>query len=274
MIASRRPFMWKAFVSFAVTLAFAAIAVSGTVLYVAPAGRVAIWSGWRLGALERAEWQAVHTIFALLFVVAGVVHLVFNWRVLLAYVRLKSAEHRPRWRELAVASAAAVGVLALTFAGIAPFSTVMSTGETIKAAWAEGNEPPLPHAEILSLARLADTTHLPLEPMLANAAAAGRAITPETTLADIARGLGVTPAEAFARLTSGLAKPVIPVTEGGGWGQKSVEQVCRQIDVPVKDALDRLHAAGIEADARSNIREVADRHGRMPIEVVKALQGS
>ena len=272
----RPSLMWKAFTSFSVTISFVVIASSGLVLYVAPAGRVANWSGWTLGELVRAQWQAVHTIFAFLFVFAAVVHLVFNWRVLLAYVSRQAAERRARWRELGLAMAAATTILILTINSVPPFSAVMTAGESIKASWSTGgNEPPIPHAEILTLARLAETTRLSAESMLAKADAAGVSATGDTTLAEIARQMGgITPAEAFRRLTADQGKPLVSLANGGGWGQKTVEQVCGQIAVPVSEGLARLRGEGIEAEPGSNIREVAARHGRMPLEIVKTLQGN
>ena len=64
-------FQWRAFVTLFVTLSFLLIAASGIVLYVAPPGRVAHWSVWTLGGLDKEGWQAVHTVFAFLFVLAG-----------------------------------------------------------------------------------------------------------------------------------------------------------------------------------------------------------
>jgi len=82
-------FHWKVFVSFYVVFSFLALAVSGIVLYVAPPGRVANWSVWQLLLLSKAQWQAVHTIVALAFLVAAGFHIYFNWKVLVAYVKSK-----------------------------------------------------------------------------------------------------------------------------------------------------------------------------------------
>ena len=103
-MSATRKFHWKVFVSFYVVFSFLALAVSGIVLYVAPPGRIANWSIWTLGALSKAQWQAVHTIVALLFIVAAGFHLYFNWKVLMAYLRSKLAEGlRMKW-ELAGAT--------------------------------------------------------------------------------------------------------------------------------------------------------------------------
>ncbi|HSK09179.1 MAG TPA: hypothetical protein VK911_06360, partial [Vicinamibacterales bacterium] len=65
----------------------------------------------------------------------------------------------------------------------------------------------------------------------------------------------------------------VPVAEGGGYGRKTIEQICQQVQVPVGEGLARLKAHGIEAAAGDNVREAAQRHGKQPIELVKVIQG-
>ena len=81
------------------------IALRACVLYVAPPGRMVNWSTWTSLVLEKANWQAVHTIFAFLFVVAMVPHLL----QLAGHRGLREDETRTRAsgerRELALASA-------------------------------------------------------------------------------------------------------------------------------------------------------------------------
>ena len=91
-------FYWRAFVTFYVIFSFVVIAASGLVLFLSPPGRVANWSQWSFGALLKSDWQAVHTVFALLFLAAAAFHIYFNWRVILNYIRLKVGEglHRGR----------------------------------------------------------------------------------------------------------------------------------------------------------------------------------
>ena len=168
-MTATKKFSWKVFVSFYVVFSFLALSISGIVLYVAPPGRVANWSIWTLGAMSKAQWQAVHTIVAFLFVVAAGFHLFFNWKVLMAYLRTKLAEGiRMKW-ELGAATASAIVVLTLSVTGLPPFSTVMTFGEGVKNSWStKATEPPLPHAELLSVEKLAEQVKLPAATVIEN----------------------------------------------------------------------------------------------------------
>lgn len=114
-------FHGRAFVTFYVTLSFLVLAVSGIVLYVAPPGRVANWSRWTIGSLDRHGWQAVHTVFALLFVLAGAFHLWFNWRTFWHLLRSRLGQGLLVKRELVLAAAAVAAVAGLTLADLPPF---------------------------------------------------------------------------------------------------------------------------------------------------------
>ncbi len=98
-------FHWRAFVTLFVILSYVLLATSGIVLYVAPPGRVAHWSLWTLARLDKEAWQAVHTVFAFLFVLAGAFHLYLNWRIFWSYLRSKLTAGVRMKRELALASA-------------------------------------------------------------------------------------------------------------------------------------------------------------------------
>jgi hypothetical protein len=267
-------FNWRAFVTLSVALCFLLLGTSGIVLYVAPPGRVANWSRWTLGALDRPGWQALHTVFALLFVLAGAFHLWFNWRALLFYVRTRLAEGLRLRRELAFAAVAVLAVAGLTLADLPPFSSVMALGERVKSSWsAGGGEPPVPHAELLTLERLAATTQIPLDRVLANLEAAGlTGAGPQVTIAALASAHGLTPRDVWVRL-KGREKPK-EIPAGGGYGSKTVGEVCEQLDIPLEEGLARLRARGIEASAGSSMKDLAETHGRRPHDLVQALAGA
>lgn len=267
-------FYWRAFVSFYVVASFLIISLSGMVLYIAPPGRIANWSYWTLGSLQKANWQAVHTIFAFLFVVAAAFHVYFNWRVLVAYVKSKLQLGVKRKWELVSALGLSVSILALTIAGVPPFSTVMDVGEDLKNSWATpANEPPLPHAEELTLARLSETTAIPLERMIQRLKREGvEPLSDQATIGELADKRGVTPQELFDKL-KGEDQPRVAVVEGGGYGRKTVQELSAQLQLPVDTVLANLRRHGIEATPDSNIRELALAASRTPIDIVKFMQG-
>jgi len=208
-------FHWRAFVTLYVTLCFLLLAASGIVLYVAPPGRVANWSRWTLGTLDRSGWQALHTVFALLFVLAGAFHLWFNWRAFWFYVRTRLAEGVRLRREMALAAAALLTVAGLTLADLPPFGSVMDLGERAKESWSSGGgEPKLKGRE--------------------------------------------TPKE---------------IPAGGGFGSKTVGEVCEQLEVPLAEGFARLGARGIEASADTPMKDLAERLGKRPHDLVEILIG-
>jgi hypothetical protein len=270
-----RKFHWKVFVSFYVVLSFVTLAVSGVVLYIAPPGRIANWSVWTLGALSKAQWQSVHTIVALLFLVAAGFHLYFNWKVLMAYLRSKLVEGlRMKW-ELAAASAAAVLLLTVSIAGVPPFSTVMAFGEGVKNSWStSATEPPLPHAELLSIEKLAESVKIPAEKVIENLARNGIPVeSRDVTIGQLAERNNLSPQQVYQKIQSADAKPKVGLSQGGGWGRMTVEQLCERAGITVETGLDRLRAQGIEATATSGLRELGTRLGKSPIDIAKIAAG-
>jgi hypothetical protein len=273
-IGQRQAFYWRAFVSFFLLFSGLAVAVSGSILYIAPPGRIANWSEWSVGALEKADWQAVHTIFAFLFVAMSAFHLYFNWRVIVSYMKSKLGEGMRRKWELALSGVSFSAILVLTLGGLPPFGTVMTTGEKLKNSWATtSNEPPVPHAEAWTLAKLSETMKVPIEEARANLASAGMPMDDERlTLADVGKEHGVTAQRVYTAAIGSAKVQRPPAAEGGGWGQKTIGEVCEQQGIPVEAALARLRDEGIQAVAGSNIRTVALDNGRTPIDLVKLLE--
>lgn len=274
MSASSR-FHWKPFVSFYVVFSFLALAVSGIVLYVAPPGRVANWSVWRLLLLSKAQWQAIHTIVALVFLLAASFHVYFNWKVLLAYLRSKLQAGLRMKRELAAAAVTGLAVLTVSITGLPPFGTVMEVGEDIKNSWSStATEPPVPHAELLTLEKLSETVKIPTEKALANLEKHGvKGAEPAMTVLQVADLNRLTPQQVYQRMQSEDAKPAVSLAEGGGWGRMDVQQVCERFSVPVDSGVARLQAAGIQAEAGTLIRELATARGKTPIDIAKIIVG-
>ena len=274
MSASPR-FHWKVFVSFYVVFSFLALAVSGIVLYVAPPGRIANWSVWQLLLLSKAQWQAVHTIVALAFLVAAGFHIYFNWKVLVAYLKSKLQAGIRMKRELAAASLTGAVILTVSITGVPPFGTVMDVGEDIKNSWSTtATEPPVPHAELMTVARLSETVKIPVEKAMANLEKQGITVAqPDMTVQQIADEHKLTPLQVYQKIQSDDAKPKVSLAEGGGWGRMNVQQVCERFNVPLDAGVARLQAAGIEAAAGTAIRELATSRGQTPIDIAKIIVG-
>lgn len=56
--------MWCGLASVLVAVSFVMLLLSGAMLFVAPPGRVANWSNWRLLGLTKHDWGGLHIWFA------------------------------------------------------------------------------------------------------------------------------------------------------------------------------------------------------------------
>jgi hypothetical protein len=274
-MSATNKFHWKVFVSFYVVFSFLTLAVSGIVLYIAPPGRVANWSIWTIGALSKAQWQAVHTIFSFLFIVAAGFHLFFNWKVLMAYLRSKLVVGLRMKRELASATAAGLLLLTASIAGLPPFSAITTLGEEVKNSWStSATEPPLPHAELLSVEKLAETVKLPTETIVANLTRHGIPVeSTSLTVGQLAERHNLSPQQVYQKIQSDDAKPKVSVLQGGGWGRMTVEQLCERSGITVGTGLERLRAQGIEATATSSLRDLGSAIQKSPIDVARVIAG-
>jgi hypothetical protein len=122
----------RAFVSSLTAIAFAAMTVSGVVIFAVPSGRVARAIEWSFLGLARDDWIAVHIGFAVLFVVAGAVHLAFNWRAMRHHVAARLAEHVRVRPEPILALLLAALVLAAAVERWPPFDYVFSVHKALK----------------------------------------------------------------------------------------------------------------------------------------------
>lgn len=276
MSTTTKPFRWKAFISLYIGISFLVLGVSGLVLYVAPPGRIANWSVWRLVLLSKAQWQAVHTIFALVFIVAASVHLYFNWKVLMAYLRVKLTEGVHMKREVGAALVVGLLLLTLTIGGVPPFSSVMDAGDTLKNAWAgPTKEPPIPHAEDLTVQKLAETAKMQVAQAQENLQKHGVAVArADMTVKEIAASNKITPEQVYQRMYADGATPMVAQGQSGGWGRKTVTDICAQYNVPVNTAIERLKAAGFTATASTSLKDLALGAGRTPSDMAQLIVGA
>ena len=93
---------WRSLITFVLTLSFCVMLVAGIVLYLAPPGGTARMTGWRFCGLGKDAWMAQHLSSCAVFLLAGLIHLYLNIRVLWSYIHSKAARGiRRKWELLA-----------------------------------------------------------------------------------------------------------------------------------------------------------------------------
>ena len=197
--AQRRRFHTRGFVSLLLTGSFLVMLATGLVLYVTPQGRVAHWTGWTLAGLGKEQWSAVHIVTTLVFLSSAGFHLYYNWRIFWGYFKSKAQSGFNLKRELALAIAICVAMVAGTLWNVPPFGTVIRWNDDIKVYWGSHSaSAPVPHAEGFSLLRLADEINAPVEQLAKRLSEAGIEVEdPSASVKAVAEKHDMTPSELF-----------------------------------------------------------------------------
>lgn len=272
---SQGKFNYKIFTSYLLTTAFIMLVVSGLVLYVSPAGRIANWTNWSIVGLSKVEWTNLHLTFMVIFLVAGIFHLFyFNWKQFWSYLKAKGQSGMRFKREFTVALALFAIVLVGTQAKLPPVISVADLGEYLSESW-EDNEKagPVAHAELLTLAQYAGVIQEPLEKVLETLKKNGYEASGEKqTVGALASKYGVAPSTLDALFKQGdtYASGVAPT--GAGYGKMELTKLVVELGMTVDEAKKKLGAAGIaEVKDSDTLKDIATRKGMTPIEVFTVL---
>jgi len=274
----------RALTAFVVTWAIAM--VTGIVLYIVPHGRVAYWTEWSLAGLEKDIWGGIHIVFGAVFIVAGILHLYFNWKPFKKYLAERAAGHVHVKREVVIATGATALVLAAAIAQVPPVSWLFDLNETVKQSWVSSPdlEPPYGHAEESSLRTLARRTGLDLDVALNRLSENGIAAEgPGDSLKAIARRNGLTPIAVYAVIRPAQTETPKAISqvhtpesverqfEGTGIGRRALADMITVTGIDPGTAVERLAAVGLEAEMSHTLRRIADAHDLTPIQVLQAI---
>ncbi|HUU05465.1 MAG TPA: DUF4405 domain-containing protein [Patescibacteria group bacterium] len=208
MINKEIAFRFRAFTAFWLTFSFLLSVLSGLILFLRPEGSLAAWTGWSALGLNKKQWEGVHTVFVFVLVISASIHLLYNWRTLTAYCRLKKKQFGMVFKGMAVFreffAAALLTVLILigTISEWLPCQWIIGWRGIFKSGSAVVTlAPPVADAGKLSLASLCALSGISEQRVLRNAGANGlqlRALS--ETLSEIAKKNGMSPEKIYGLL--------------------------------------------------------------------------
>jgi len=273
-----KKFKLKIFVSFTLFWAFLISIVSGLALYLAPKGRIANWIEWTFLDITKEQWSEIHTVFVTLFLIAGILHLIwFNWKVFWSYVKKRASAGIARRWELLVSV-----IITLIFAAsfiwkLPPVYSLINLGASIDETYeTPENQPPVPHAETFSIENFAESIlKMTAEEAMTKLKLAGYPVAdPDLIIEDFAAENGVSPQEIFNILQSSddFSGEIEKI---GGIGQKTLQVCFDENGVDPDSAYARLQAAGIEeAKPEEKMKTIAERYQKTPVELLEIVIGS
>lgn len=274
----KKKFHLRSFIAFALFISVVWILVSGTVLYIAPPGRVAHWQQWTILGLDKDQWQAQHTLFSYLFIVLAVFHIfTLNWRNLWSYVTIKSHAGFRKSREFFAAMVVIFVVFFATLFNVPPFSSFFDLGESIGFRWEDRqNRGPVPHTENLSLEKIAEefleTDIAVVMEKLDNKGV--RVDHKDQKLTEIAKINELSPAEIYAMISPTSRGKNTGSGSGKGYGRMTIQDLAADLEMDADEIIIILNQNNIQAKKNESIREIADRNQRHPSEILQMIRGS
>lgn len=267
----RKKFKFRAFTALIVLWSFIVENITGIVLYVVPPGRIAHWTNWKLWGFTKEQWAALHTIFGYIFLIFAVIHICYNWKAILNYIKQKIKAWLRMRMEVALSLFLAVSVFVATAASIPPFSTVMDFGEKMKNSWEESTqEPQVPHAEEMSLDEMIERIGISRDEALRLLEKEGIIIENSgSIIKDIARKFKTSPVAIFEILEKDTPKKK---SRGSGYGRKTLENLAQDLDISLEEILAFLRSEGIDVQKSDMIRDIAEKSGLTPHELVDLIQ--
>ena len=257
--------------------------INSVLLYIVPEGRVAYWSDWRFWGLSKTDWADQHVTVGFLFLIAGLLHIYYNFAAIKSYLKNKVKEVKlfslPATAGLLITAV----VVIITYFQLPPASFILNLGAHFKESGAEKfGEPPYGHAELSSLQMFCQKERINLEQALALFQKEGLVITgPDQTLLAIARANNRTPQQVYTIITPAKenktpsnngAAITFPDEPKPGFGRKTLEQVCTEYQIDLAKTTAGLRASGLKAEPGETIHQIAEANGKEPMELFEAIR--
>ena len=257
------------------------------VLYVVPEGRIANWADWRFWGLDKHDWSAQHTTVGFLFIFAAMLHIYYNWRPILNYMKDKAR----KFKMFTVASSIGLGLTVIfvvgTYMDVPPMSTIVEFSEQIKEGAAQKyGDPPYGQAQSSSLKGFTSRMGLDLGRSMDLLRDAGIEVTDDKEMVqDIAKRSGNTPQQIFDIIKPAGISPAAPgadthsedgadksmTTPKSGMGKKTITQLCEEIGQDCDMIIAGLKQRGMTIDPEQKLKDLAAENGTGPMQIYEAM---
>ncbi len=114
---------------------FVIMVLSGISLYISPFGRLSMMIRWEFLGLDKMQWQALHLIFMLIFTIAGILHIVYNFKAIKNYLKTKSKKMVVFTTANLVAITITTSLFLVTINHMEPFNSFVKMNKGFNDYW-------------------------------------------------------------------------------------------------------------------------------------------
>lgn len=265
------------------------LALNSVVLFIVPEGRIAHWTNWLFLGLSKEEWADQHITIGILFLIAGILHMYYNWSMIIAYMKNKVKKLKVFTPSFSIGVLVTFLVTIGTYFHIPPMSTLVELSTTIKESGAKKyGAPPYGRAELSSLKDFAQKERLDPEKAIEllqqagiqvensgeslKAIAAKNKLSPQQVYEIVkptaTRNISGIAAEDAARIGSVSSPDKAPT----GFGKKLLSDACTELGLNTAQIVLELNKMGITAKPDMIIRDIAKGVGKEPQEIYDAIR--
>ncbi len=263
----------KKITSLSLGFAFLIMSYTGIMLFIVPHGKVAYWSDWHLLGLSKGQYGDLHTTSMVMFLSFAILHIYYNWKPLISYMKDKSKKISFTKKEFLIALLINVIFVVGTLTMIPPFKTFLDFGGGIKDYWAkEYGEPPYGHAEETKLNVICRKLHINLEEAKSKLKQSGITFQENETLKHIARVNQTSPSAIFK-----LIKVNVKDDNGkevpSSLGRRTLQDLSDMGKIDLKKAIATLKEKGLkDPDTGTKIKHLADELEMKPLALYKLIK--
>ncbi len=268
------------------TWGFIVMVFTGLILYLVPAGRIANWVNWTLLGLSKDQWGQIHILFCFVFLISGGFHVYFNWKPLIKYIYSKTKKEFNLGKEMIISLVVSVVMIVIATAEIPPFHYVFEFSDFLKDSWivSEEYEPPLGHAELLSLKTFTTKQGIDLKKAIEELKNNDIVVSADKdSLGKIAMENDMSPLDVY-RVIKKLETVEVPkagteytmekvedILEGKGVGRKNFKWLITEYKIDINNAIARLKQNAITLKDNETFHDIADRYNVSPMDIVKVI---
>jgi hypothetical protein len=258
-------------------VAFLIMILTSIILYIVPAGRVAYWADWHLWGLDKNQWGGIHINSGTLFLLALILHIYYNWKPIVSYLKNKTRQLKIFTKEFNVALAIILVVVTGTLFEVPPFSSFLNQSESIKDAGAvKYGEPPYGHAELSSIKAFVKKMDLDEKTSLANLRKAGiRLDNPNQAMKEVARINHVSPQTVYLAMLPERKEgqvEALPASPKAGLGKRLLADICQEYGLDRQSIVEGLAAMGISAKSDMKMKAIAEQNNASPMDIYEAIK--
>lgn len=270
----------KKITSLSLGFAFLIMSYTGVILYFVPKGKIAYWSDWHFLGLSKTQYGEIHTTTMVTFLLFGILHIYYNWKPLLSYLKDKQKKISFTKKEFLIAFSLNLLFVVGTLFMIQPFKGFLDLQESIKDGWTqEYGEPPYGHAEETKIKTFCKKLGVDYDEASKILSSNNIIFKADETLISISKNNDISPSAIYkliSKNTNTAKKTIKDSSQNDGvpsnLGRKTLQELSDMKKIDLDKAILILKSKGLsDINPDSKIKSIAEELGVTPLDLYELL---